>query len=46
MGDYIEVFVNQGTAYVGFNANYQHLKLLGKGIPVAQQDDYLAVVPL
>ncbi|MDP9340828.1 MAG: glycoside hydrolase [Actinomycetota bacterium] len=46
VGDYIEVFVDQGKAYVGFNANYSHEKLLGKGVPVAQQDDYLAILPL
>jgi hypothetical protein len=46
IGDYIQVFVNQGKAYLGFNANYAHLKFLGKGIPVSQQDDYLAVLPL
>jgi hypothetical protein len=46
IGDYIELFVNQGKAYIGFNANYARQKLLGKGVPIAQQDDYLAVLPL
>ncbi len=46
IGDYIELFVDRGTAYVGFNANYAKKNLLGKGHPVAQQDDYLAILPL
>jgi hypothetical protein len=45
IGDYIEVFATGKVAYVGYNANYRHEKLLGpfgvEGIPVPQQDNYL-----
>ncbi len=41
IGDYIDVFANAGTAYVHYNANYQRLRFIGAGLPVAQQDNYL-----
>lgn len=44
IGDYIEVFVNDGTAWVGYNANYRMEFLLGEGIPIPQQDNYLTRV--
>jgi hypothetical protein len=41
IGDYIEVFANEGTAYVGYNANYRSIEFLGEGLPIPQQDNYL-----
>jgi hypothetical protein len=41
IGDYFEVFAHDRTAYVHFNANYQQLPLLGQGVPVPQQDNYI-----
>src|SRR5687768_8540742 len=42
IGDYIEVFAHDRTAWVGYNANYRHVQLLFDGIPIPQQDNYLA----
>jgi hypothetical protein len=42
IGDYIEVVARNGTAWVHYNANYRHVKLLGEGFAVPQQDNYLA----
>ena len=42
IGDYIEVFAHDGVAWVGYNANYRFVPLLGDGVPVPQQDNYLA----
>lgn len=42
IGDYIETDVRRGTAYVHFNANYRSIRLLGLGLPVPQQDNYLS----
>ena len=42
IGDYLEVFAHGGVAYLGYNANYKLLRLLGGGIPLPQQDNYLA----
>ncbi len=42
IGDYIEVFALRGRAYVGYNANYTQIPLLGEGFPIAQQDNYLS----
>jgi len=41
IGDYIEVFAHNRTAWVGYNANYRQVKLLSEGIRIAQQDNYL-----
>lgn len=41
IGDYIEVSIDRGTAYVHYNANEQHQRLLGLGVPIPQQDNYL-----
>ena len=46
IGDYFEVFARRGVAYVHYNANYRHVRLLGRGVPVAQQDNYLTVAHL
>ncbi len=44
IGDYIEVAAQSGSAYVHFNANYVSVRLLGAGVPVPQQDNFLARV--
>jgi hypothetical protein len=41
IGDYFETFAYRGTAWVHFNANYRSTQLLGTGVPVPQQDNYL-----
>jgi hypothetical protein len=41
IGDYIEVAALRERAWVGFNANYRQVQLLGEGVPVPQQDNYL-----
>lgn len=41
IGDYIEVFAYNRTAWVGFNANYRQVPLLFDGLPVNQQDNYV-----
>jgi hypothetical protein len=41
IGDYIEVFAHQGTAYVHYNANYRSIRVLGQGFRIPQQDNYL-----
>ena len=42
IGDYIGVAAVGRAAWVGFTADYQHTRLLGSGIPIPQQDNYLA----
>jgi hypothetical protein len=42
IGDYIQVHLQGATAYVGYNANYRSIRLLGRGLPVHQQDNFLA----
>lgn len=42
IGDYIEVFAHQGTAYVHYNANYRQIQFLGQGFLVPQQDNFMA----
>jgi hypothetical protein len=44
IGDYFDVHLLKGTAYVHYNANYRHVRLLGEGIPIPQQDNYLTKV--
>jgi len=46
IGDYIELDIEGGRAYVAYNANYRSVKLLGLGFPVPQQDNYLEKVKL
>jgi hypothetical protein len=41
IGDYIEVYASGGKALVHFNANYRSIRLLGNGLPVPQQDNFL-----
>ena len=41
IGDYIEVFARGTTAWVGYNANYRKVRVLGEGFAVPQQDNYL-----
>jgi hypothetical protein len=38
------VFAHDRTAWVGYNANYRQVPLLFEGIPIPQQDNYLAKV--
>lgn len=46
IGDYIEVSAFKGRAWVGYNANYRQVELLGDGVPVPQQDNYLVITGL
>jgi hypothetical protein len=41
IGDYIEVFAHERQAWVGYNANYRQIQVLGVGFPITQQDNYL-----
>jgi hypothetical protein len=41
IGDYFQVTATGGNAWVGFNANYKSVPLLGEGLPIPQQDNYL-----
>jgi hypothetical protein len=43
IGDYIEVAQVKNKSYVGYNANYRQIPVLGAGFPVNQQDNYLAI---
>jgi len=43
IGDYIEVAVHGGTAYVHYNMNYREEPFLGRGFPIPQQDNYLSI---
>jgi hypothetical protein len=38
IGDYIEVFAHNRTAWVGYNANYRSRAVLFEGLPIPQQD--------
>lgn len=46
IGDYIEITAVGDRAWIGYNANYRKERLLGpfgfEGVPVSQQDNYLA----
>jgi hypothetical protein len=44
IGDYFDVHLLKGIAYVHYNANYRHVRVLGEGFPVPQQDNYLIKV--
>jgi hypothetical protein len=44
IGDYIEVSAVGSRAWVAYNANYRQQELLGEGVPVPQQDNYLDAV--
>jgi hypothetical protein len=41
IGDYIELFADDGSALVHYNANYRSVPLLGEGVPIPQQDNFL-----
>jgi hypothetical protein len=41
IGDYIEVSAQDGHILLHYNANYRKEPLLGEGVPVPQQDNYL-----
>jgi len=43
IGDYFQVVARAGLAYVAYNANFRQIRLLGSGVPVGQQDNYLSV---
>ena len=45
IGDYFEISAARERAYVHFNANYVSVRFLGQGVPVPQQDNFLARVP-
>ncbi len=45
IGDYFEVTATGGNAYVSFNENRRKQQFVGDGVPVFQQDNYLAIVP-
>jgi len=44
IGDYLEVTANRGRAWVHYNANERHVALIGEGLPIPQQDNYLTRV--
>jgi hypothetical protein len=44
IGDYIDVHLLGGTAYVGYNANTRHVRVLGQGRPIPQQDNFLTLI--
>jgi hypothetical protein len=44
IGDYIDVHLIKGRVYVGYNANYRSIRVLGQGFPIPQQDNYVSVV--
>ena len=43
IGDYIEVALRDGIAYVHYNASYRRFRFVGQGIPIPQQDNFLSV---
>ena len=43
IGDYFDVHLLKGLAYVHYNANYRSVRVLGQGLPVPQQDNFLTV---
>ena len=46
IGDYFEVFARRGIAYVHYNANYRFVRLVGQGLPIPQEDNYLTKAQL
>ena len=42
IGDYIEVAAHGGVAYLHYTMNYRRETVLGAGLPVNQQDNYLS----
>ena len=45
IGDYIEVFASGDTVLVHYNANYVQTRLVGEGLPIPQQDNFLIRTP-
>jgi len=43
IGDYFQIDPNAGRVYVHYNANFRQVPLVGEGIPIPQQDNFLAV---
>ena len=43
IGDYMQIDANAGRVYVHYNANLRQVPLVGEGVPIPQQDNYLAV---
>ena len=43
IGDYFQIDANAGRVYVHYNANLRQVALVGQGVPIPQQDNYLAV---
>jgi hypothetical protein len=44
IGDYIEVSARAETVFVHYNANFRKAPLLGAGVPINQQDNFLTRV--
>jgi len=43
IGDYFDVDLLGSRVWVHYNANYRRLAVLGEGVPVAQQDNFLSI---
>jgi hypothetical protein len=43
IGDYFEVNANAGRVYVHYNANARHVRFIGEGFTIPQQDNYLVL---
>jgi hypothetical protein len=44
IGDYFQVTAHAGRIVVHYNANYRSVRLIDEGVPLPQQDNYLAVL--
>ncbi len=44
IGDYIDVHLLAGSAYVAYNFNTRHVRVLGQGRPIPQQDNFLTLI--
>jgi hypothetical protein len=42
-GDYFQIDANDRRGYIHDHANLRRIALLGQGVPVPHQDDYLTV---
>jgi hypothetical protein len=43
IGDYFEIDVNRDRIYIHYNANTRQVPYIGEGVPLPQQDNFLAV---
>jgi hypothetical protein len=43
IGDYFQFDANAGRVYVHYNGNFRQVPLVGEGVPIPQQDNFLAV---